>query len=188
MGRKRQGGLTPEDRALWAAYARTIRPLPEREAPDDGARPAARPQDAGNGSDRSGAGSVPAGKIARQEPPKPAGLDHRTRRHVTRGRVAIEDRIDLHGMRQAEAHRVLAGFIRSAVARRLGLVLVITGKGRASGDGAPWWEARETGVLRRLVPEWLRQPDLSPMVVGFEPASIAHGGEGAFYVRLRRKR
>ena len=55
----------------------------------------------------------------RAEPARPSGLDHRTRKQVSRGRIAIEDRIDLHGMRQAEAHAALRGFILSAVARRL---------------------------------------------------------------------
>ncbi|HEX5866107.1 MAG TPA: Smr/MutS family protein, partial [Beijerinckiaceae bacterium] len=46
----------------------------------------------------------------------------------------------------------------------------------------------ERGVLRRVVPHWLRLPDLRPLVVGFEEAAVRHGGAGALYVRLRRAR
>jgi DNA-nicking Smr family endonuclease len=46
----------------------------------------------------------------------------------------------------------------------------------------------ERGVLRRQVPLWLALPDLRSLVVGFEEAHVAHGGEGALYVRLRRAR
>ena len=53
------------------------------------------------------------------------------------------------------------------------MVLVITGKGRGG----------EPGVLRRQVPQWLGLPEFRALVVGFEDASVRHGGEGALYVR-----
>jgi DNA-nicking Smr family endonuclease len=43
-------------------------------------------------------------------------------------------------------------------------------------------------VLRRQVPEWLRLPEFRGYVVGFEDAHTRHGGAGALYVRIRRKR
>ena len=55
-------------------------------------------------------------------------------------------------------------------------MLVITGKGRA-GDG----------VLRREVPLWIGQPPLDRLVIAYEPAAAAHGGDGALYLRLRAK-
>ena len=70
-------------------------------------------------------------------------------------------------------------FLRTASARDARLVLVITGKGkRIDGDGE-----RERGVLRRQVPQWLGLPEFRAFVLGFEDAAIAHGGEGALYVR-----
>jgi DNA-nicking Smr family endonuclease len=57
-------------------------------------------------------------------------------------------------------------------------VLVITGKGVRAG---------EPGVLRRQVPLWLGLAEFRDAVVGFEEAHMAHGGEGALYVRLRRQ-
>ena len=61
------------------------------------------------------------------------------------------------------------------------IVLVITGKGTRGGDF-------ERGVLRRQIPFWLRSPQLRDAVLGFETAGPAHGGDGAFYVLLRRAR
>ena len=72
-------------------------------------------------------------------------------------------------------------FLRQASGRGARLVLVITGKG-ARG------EAGERGVLRRQVPHWLRLPEFRALVIGFEQAHVAHGGEGALYVRVRRSR
>lgn len=99
---------------------------------------------------------------------------------VARGRAAIDGRLDLHGLTQGEAHAALLRFLRAAVSRGARLVLVITGKG-ARGDG-------ERGVLKRQVPQWLSLPEFRALIVGYEDAHVAHGGEGALYVRVRRSR
>ena len=67
--------------------------------------------------------------------------------------------------------------LTAAAAARLGLrcVLVITGKGRLG-----------TGVLRARFLDWLAGPDLRDLVSGYSAAHIRHGGDGAFYVMLRR--
>lgn len=104
------------------------------------------------------------------------------KQRVARGKEAIDARIDLHGLTQAQAHATLLHFLRNAQARDARLVLVITGKG-GRGDGE-----RERGVLRRHVPQWLGLPEFRSFVVGFEDAHVAHGGEGALYVRVRRTR
>jgi DNA-nicking Smr family endonuclease len=97
----------------------------------------------------------------------------------------VDSVIDLHGMRQEAAHLALLHFLHRAQGSGHTLVLVITGKGGAAA-GAGIFEER--GVLRRMVPHWLRLPDVRSLVVGFEEASPQHGGSGALYVRLRRKR
>jgi DNA-nicking Smr family endonuclease len=100
------------------------------------------------------------------------------KRSVARGKEAIGGRLDLHGYTQAQAHSALLHFLRNAHARDARLVLVITGKGRGG----------EMGVLRRQVPQWLGLAEFRAFVIGFEDAALAHGGEGALYVRVRRAR
>ena len=100
------------------------------------------------------------------------------------GTLAIDARIDLHGMTQQAAHGRLVRFLKEAQADGVRLALVITGKGRP-GDGG---FGGERGVLRRSVPLWLSGAEMRPYVVGFGEAAPPHGGTGALYVRIRRAR
>jgi DNA-nicking Smr family endonuclease len=111
-------------------------------------------------------------------------LERRLRQRLSRGRADVDAVMDLHGLRQDQAHGALRQFLFTAQARGAKLVIVITGKGGRSSDLASWHS--ETGVLRRSVPQWLRAPELRGVVIGFEEASQHHGGAGALYVRIRR--
>ena len=118
-------------------------------------------------------------------PPKPAPrlepLDRRLKQRLARGSEPIEARIDLHGRTQDEAHAVLLRFLRKAQDDGAKFALVITGKGARARD-----EWSERGVLKRQVPLWLKLPEFRVYVVGFEPAHVGHGGEGALYVRIKK--
>ena len=109
-----------------------------------------------------------------------AGISDPMRTRVARGKEAIDGRLDLHGLTQSEAHTALLRFLRTATARDARLVLVITGKG-GRGEG-------ERGILKRQVPQWLSLPEFRTLIIGFEQAHVAHGGEGALYIRVRRTR
>ena len=62
-------------------------------------------------------------------------------------------------------------------------LLVITGKGLKKTDDL---RILDRGVLRAMLPIWLAEPALAPYIAGYDSAAQGHGGEGAFYVRLRR--
>jgi DNA-nicking Smr family endonuclease len=118
-------------------------------------------------------------------------IDRRRARKLAAGRAEIEARLDLHGMRQSEAHVALRAFLFACHAKGLRNVLVITGKGSAlDGDAtshAHSWGQRDRGILKRSVPRWLAEPELRPIVVGYTAAHSRHGGEGALYLQLRRR-
>ena len=103
---------------------------------------------------------------------------------MARGTVAIDRRIDLHGLTQTAAERRLESFLHAAQEDGAKVVLVITGKGKPDEGGRDG----ERGVLRRMVPIWLASPSLRGVVIGFEEAARNHGGAGALYVRIRRAR
>ncbi|HYS48394.1 MAG TPA: Smr/MutS family protein [Xanthobacteraceae bacterium] len=178
-GRPARRGLTPGERELWSSVTRSIAPLrrarplraPEPDEPEAAPPPKPPP---------------PAPEIHMaakpREKPALAPLDRRLRQRLARGREPIDATIDLHGLTQAEAHAALTHFLRRASAGDARLVLVITGKGGRGEDFA------DRGVLRRQVPLWLTSRELRDHVIGFDAAHVAHGGDGALYVRVRRGR
>jgi DNA-nicking Smr family endonuclease len=173
------------DAELWARVARSARPLgkgraPIAEPPKPGAKaPAKQPSPPPP--------HKPAPKAVAKQAPTARGqtLDRQTARQLARGRLAVEARLDLHFMRQREAHAALRRFLKSAQGKGYRHVLVITGKGAAPDATRPFYETDERGVLRQAVPHWLSQPDLAPVVVSYSEAPRRLGGEGALYVRLR---
>jgi DNA-nicking Smr family endonuclease len=175
--------LSPDDLALWDGVTRSVRPLRKRTRtvqtivePSEPPKAVRTPKRAAASPAVSSAPASPAPK----KPPAIAPLDRKTKQKIARGRDAIDARIDLHGHTQAEAHDALFRFLRRTQAKGGRVVLVITGKG---GRGES-----DRGVLKRAVPLWLALPEFRELVSGFDSATIAHGGEGALYVRLRKSR
>ncbi|MGL4637453.1 MAG: Smr/MutS family protein [Beijerinckiaceae bacterium] len=176
---RRRGKLSDEELALWVHVASQVRPLPGRKVPVMPKQLAER---------ASETASVTA--IASSQPITPAPnrllpmapIERRLRQRVTRGQAPIDGVLDLHGMRQDEAHRALLQFVQRKHHEGAALVMIITGKGSSS------YSDSERGVLKRLVPHWLSDPGLRRCIIGFEDAAQRHGGTGALYVRIRRAR
>ncbi len=202
----RSNGLSGEDRTLWEFVTEQVEPLSPRggplaigvdlDAPETPAsvkpRVAPRHEEIQPARERKWQKLEPVAtpRAPTRVAPVHAPFDRRKARQIAKGRVEIEARIDLHGLREHEAHMRLAGFLRQAHAAGKRTVLVITGKGRVDDDPyRPFSmgdDRREPGVLRRNVPRWLAEPDLARIVVSYTTASIRHGGEGALYIHLRR--
>ncbi len=190
---RRTRRLSSEESRLWAEIARLITPLrgraPVPVAPSP--PPAPEPAPAPPAPKKPARPARPVPRIAPKSPSPPAPapvllplapLERRVRTSLRRGSRGVDAAIDLHGMRQSEAHAALIDFLHRSRASGHAVVLVVTGKG-AGGDD-PY---AERGVLRRSVPHWLRLPELRPLVLGFEEAAHHHGGGGALYIRLRRR-
>lgn len=193
--------LTREDQALWNKVLQSVTPR-HPHLPAAGPEPDVPETKASRGTRMAAPKTAPPAKPAKPVasaapyfPPvsgseagsKPAlsALEPRQKKRLARGRAEIDGRLDLHGMRQSTAFHTLIGFLRRAQAQNMSTVLVITGKG-----SSPQSEGHdgERGVLRRAVPQWLSRGEFRDLVIGFEPASRRHGGDGALYVRIRRSR
>lgn len=176
--------LSSEDRILWGKVARSTRALPGKldaltefeaaftEKSEERKQPKEKPAKTGKPAEGI-ALTVGRGKETRHHP-----LERPVKRKIAKGRLALEARIDLHGMIQSEAHGFLLGFLIRAHERGMRHVLVITGKGASFGSD---------GALKRAVPLWFSLPEFRPLISSYETAARGHGGEGALYVRLARQ-
>lgn len=175
------------DAELWARVARSARPLDKNRAAPSATAP--KPRAKALAKDTPPPPKPAPRPVAKPVPPaRGEALTRQTARQLEKGKLAVEARLDLHGMRQKDAHAALRKFLKSAQGNGYRHVLVITGKGAPADDSRPFYETGERGVLRQAVPHWLSQPDLAHVVISFSEAPRKLGGEGALYVRLRRPR
>ena len=124
-----------------------------------------------------------------------AGLDRRSGEKLRKGQMPVEAKLDLHGMTQDAAHAAIARFVEAQHAAGARCVLIVTGKGGKSADpfqpkASPgrFTFSAGRGVLKEALPRWLNEPRLRAHIIAAQPASRAHGGDGAMYVLLKRKR
>ncbi len=103
-------------------------------------------------------------------------LDPRIEKNMSLGEIVIEARLDLHGKTEQEAHEALIVFIEAQHKRGRRMVLVITGKGK---DGL--------SALRQNLPRWCDVSPLADSILAVRTAAITHGGEGAYYILLRKR-
>ncbi len=167
--------LAPDEAALWARVAASVRPLPGRVRPV--APPAPRPRvEAGPPPPPPPRRAPAADRIAVEA----ATLDGSWDRAMRSGRLRPDLTVDLHGYTRDRAFALLGRMIVEAAGSGARVLLVITGKG-GRGDGD-----RPGGVIRASLRDWLHAPDLRPYVAALRPAHPRHGGGGAWYVILRR--
>jgi DNA-nicking Smr family endonuclease len=191
---KRDPKRLPHDFHLWTAVASTVDPLRRKgllklhgtPLPLPAEEPAPQPS---KPPPRKPAPRQPF-LPPYQAPPAPTprsdkAVDPSIRKKLGRGRIEIDGRIDLHGMTQSEARAALYRYVHARWSRGDRTLLVITGKG-AKTDDDYIAAMSERGILRTMLPIWLSEPSLAPMVSGWSVAARGHGGEGAWYVRLRR--
>lgn len=194
-----KSAVSAEDRRLWQHVVRDAEPLTGRDrlrSRLDELNESAERQPAGERRDKAAGAASPntrrGGPLPAARPvPMPKkteaplvhgsrdGLDRRKAERLRRGKLPIEATLDLHGLRQAEAHRRLERFLAECQAAGKRCVIVVTGKGVHKDQG---------GVLRAAVPRWLNEPPNRARVLSFDYAQQKHGGTGALYILLRRRR
>jgi DNA-nicking Smr family endonuclease len=179
LGRRR---LTADEEQLWSLVVRGVRPLRLGKKPITEVRRGTGVRHAAPGAAAVAGHPEPHVAIAPKRAARTPALSplvRKERHKLARGDTAVDARIDLHGMTQAQAYGALRRLLHRSQANGAKFVLVITGKGvRDASHGG--------GVLRRQVPMWLALPEFRRYVLGFDIADMDHGGEGALYVRVRK--
>jgi DNA-nicking Smr family endonuclease len=163
------------DLSLWHAYARTVKATPGKQrSPPSSEKPSQKTHEVKK--NHPPVNSV-RGKTARaSELPSPT-FERKREKALRAGEIKVDATLDLHGMTQNEAFGALIDFMgRSIRARKISL-LIVTGKGRAG-----------EGVLRKYLKDWLEQLPEAHRIMAFRPAGTKHGGDGAFYIFLKKNK
>lgn len=185
-----------EEQDLWDHMMRDVTPLvkplsapssnQDKKPPAPKAeRPIPRPQKGHTQKPQKQAThhTQPAPRSAPQDPQ----LDHRTEGRLRKGKIKIDQTLDLHGLNQVEAHASLTQTVKTAYHHGMRCLLIITGKGNKDRHHNPF-SSGHRGVLKQRVPQWLEQEPLKSMILKSQTARPQHGGEGAMYLYIKRKR
>lgn len=168
----------PNDDDLWHAVAETVKPLNSKKAASKPKtvslekkltltiKPLRKTPDL----DYSTYKDLEAGNID--------SLDKKNGQRFRNGEMPIEAVLDLHGHTLESGEAALRKFIHAQNKRKARCLLVITGRGGFLGRG----------VLKAELPHWINSPEIRSLVLAFAPAKPKDGGDGAFYVLLKRHR
>ena len=106
--------------------------------------------------------------------------DRRTFIKLKRGQFNVEAKLDLHGLTLVEAYSALWAFLTRSHKNDLKCVLIITGKGIRNPNGK--------GKIKNQLPEWLNETSIRPLIIAVSRAHKKDGGDGAFYVLIRKNK
>ena len=95
---------------------------------------------------------------------------------------------DLHGFSLNEANKQVEQLIYKSYEAGVRRLIIITGKGLHSENEKDPYVSKDLGKLRYSVPDYIRKSvELMKKINNLEDAEIDHGGEGAFYINLKKK-
>lgn len=171
--------LSPEEAALWAKVASTIRPL-SRVRNDE---QKIEPQSESKRLEPPVTFRPPAPTARTREPLGPGQTLDRTWDRRLRGGTVEPDRVvDLHGMSLDGAWNAIDRALEQAIARGDRVLLLITGHQRS---GEP---PVRRGAIRAAIHDWLAASRHAPEIAAVRGAHRRHGGGGSLYIVLRRRR
>lgn len=184
--------LSAEEAEIWAQVARTVTPLERR-----------RPAPAAMMPVPAKAVALPSaptpkkikGRVPPPLPPKPVParakadaplhLDGSWEKRISKGTLVPDFSLDLHGSNLDQAYVRLMHGLTQAKAMGARVVLIVTGKPRPV-DAMDRGTAR--GAIRAKITDWLAASDHAHDIVAIRGAHRRHGGQGAIYVVLRKRR
>ena len=95
--------------------------------------------------------------------------------------------IDLHGYSLDEANKIIENFINKAFLENVNKLIVVTGKGLHSDNEKDPYVSKDLGILKYSVPEFITNNlALMNKIIEIKDAKIEDGGEGAFYIYLKK--
>ena len=115
-------------------------------------------------------------------------LPNKDFKHKKENRHKIKS-IDLHGYTLEEANKSIKDFINKSYEEGINKLIVVTGKGLHSKNEKDPYVSKEFGILKYSVPDFIKKNmELLKKISEIKSANIEDGGDGAFYIYLKRKK
>ena len=97
--------------------------------------------------------------------------------------------IDLHGYTLDQANKSIESFILNSFEESINKLIVVTGKGLHSQNEKDPYVSKELSILKYSVPEFIsKNKKLVNVIHEITDAKIEDGGEGAFYIFLKKNK
>jgi len=165
-----------KDKDLWEHYTRSIKPAPKKPGKTIVLKVALDKSAARQAAEKNPLKLFVVGAEKKLTKDIVNPLERRREKSLRQGDIEIDAKLDLHGLTQIEAFDALTDFMERKTKAGKRCLLIITGKGRGG-----------SGVLRRSLQGWLDQLPQAKRILALRSAAPQHGGDGAFYVLLRKK-
>ena len=182
--------LSDDEKELWKEFSKSTKPLQHQDQKTQEIKPEKKkrinPINFNDHEKYSLGGKETLSHVDKAQSLPVSSMDSKLHTKMRQGKIRPEAKLDLHGLNLSQAHPTLTKFVLDAHGKGLRLILVITGKGRNTEDYDVIPKRR--GVLKATVPNWLAMEPLSSKILQITNAHVKHGGGGAFYVYLRKKR
>ena len=95
---------------------------------------------------------------------------------------------DLHGYSLDEANKKIEDLINQSYEKRVKKLIIITGKGIHSKNEKNPYISKNLGKLKYSVPDFIKKnKELMEKISSINDAELVNGGEGAFYIYLKKK-
>ena len=179
--------LSPEEQLIWSKVTQSVEPLAGRISPNAGdVAPSHKPGPLARAPDGKKAGTRELVQPAAAKATPVARLDDSWERRISNGSLMPEMSVDLHGYTLQGAHMRLNQALSSAIARGVRVLLVITGNPRTHVSATGGQSRR--GAIRAEIGDWLALSGHAEAIASVRIAHPRHGGRGALYVILRRRK
>ena len=97
--------------------------------------------------------------------------------------------IDLHGYPLDDANKTIEKFITKSYEEKVNKLIVVTGKGLHSQNEKDPYVSKDLSILKYSVPEFISNNNiLMNIIYEIKDASIEDGGDGAFYIFLKKNK
>lgn len=105
-----------------------------------------------------------------------------------KGKVSIDKIVDFHGLSLEKAKLKFVKTIDECFNSRERCILFVTGKGMKKRNQDTTNTRLFYGKIREDFQKWIYEKNVVSKILNVVPAGLTHGGDGAFFVYLRKKK